>query len=184
MRISEGVRSSRQGARVCALLPVGVCWSFSACPEVFCLQEASAQLLSRRFAFLAGRFGRACTKMTISCEGTVSHSTYNTKTWNNSPAFRLACDTIGTGKAIYWRPSPFLHNLSSILYMGSREGAPTGVPSSCRAASCIGRCASGVTHQASFVVCYELCDALRAAFASPLETFSKKCLTEIAVLLI
>ena len=114
----EGARSSRQGARVCALLPVGVCWSFSACPEVFCLQEASAQLLSRRFAFLAGRFGRACTKMTISCEGTVSHSTYNTKTWNNSPVFRLVCDTIGTGKAIYWRPSPFLHNLSSILYRG------------------------------------------------------------------
>ena len=114
----EGVRSSRQGARVCALLPVGVCWSFSACPEGFCLQEASAQLLSRRFALLAGRFGRACTKMTISCEGIVSHSTYNTKTWNNSSAFRLACDTIGTGKAIYWQPSPFLHNLSSILYRG------------------------------------------------------------------
>lgn len=114
----EGVRSSRQGARVCALLPVGVCWSFSACPEVFCLQEASVHLLSRRFAFLAGRFGRACTRMAISCEGIVSHSTYNTKTWNNSPAFRLACDTIGTGKAIYWRPSPFLHNLSSILYRG------------------------------------------------------------------
>lgn len=118
----EGVRTSRQGARVCALLPVGVCWSlcslFSACPEVFCLQDASAQLFSRRFDFLADRLGRACTKMAISCEGTVPHSTYNAKTWNNSPAFRLACDTIGTGKAIYWQPSPFLHNLSSILYRG------------------------------------------------------------------
>lgn len=118
----EGVRTSRQGARVCALLPVGVCWSlcsfFSACPEVFCLQDASAQLLSRRLAFLADRLGRTCTKMAISCEGTVLHSTYNAKTWNNSPAFRLACDTIGTGKAIYWQPSPFLHNLSSILYRG------------------------------------------------------------------
>ena len=118
----EGVRTSRQGARVCALLPVGVCWSlcslFSACPEVFCLQDASAQLLSRRFAFLADRLGRACTKMAISCEGTVPHSTYNAKTWNNSPAFHLACDTIGTGRAIYWQPSPFLHNLSSILYRG------------------------------------------------------------------
>lgn len=118
----EGVRTSRQGARVCALLPVGVCWSlcsfFSACPEVFCLQDASAQLLSRRFAFLADRLGRTCTKMAISCEGIVPYSTYNAKTWNNSPAFRLACDTIGTGKAIYWQPSPFLHNLSSILYRG------------------------------------------------------------------
>ncbi len=118
----EGVRTSRQGARVCALLPVGVCWSlcslFSACPEVFCLQDASAQLFSRRFDFLADRLGRACTKMAISCEGTVPHSTYNAKTWNNSPAFHFACDTIGTGKAIYWRPSPFLHNLSSILYRG------------------------------------------------------------------
>lgn len=118
----EGVRTSRQGARVCALLPVGVCWSlcsfFSACPEVFCLQDASAQLLSRRFAFLADRLGRTCTKMAISCEGIVPYSIYNAKTWNNSPAFRLACDTIGTGKAIYWQPSPFLHNLSSILYRG------------------------------------------------------------------
>ena len=103
---------------------------------------------------------------------------------NNVTQFRLECDIFGTGNAENQAVSPFLHNLSSILYMGSREGAPTGVPSSCRAASCIGRCASGVTHQASFVVCYELCDALRAAFASPLETFSKKCLTEIAVLLI
>ena len=77
--------------------------------------------------------------------------------------------------------------------MGIRVGVPAGMPSSfpavsCNRAaflvSCIGRCASGVTHQASFVVCYESCDALRAAFASPLETFSKKCLTEIAVLLI
>lgn len=118
----EGVRTSRQGARVCALLPVGVCWSlcsfFSACPEVFCLQDASAQLLSRRFAFLADRLGRTCTKMAISCEGIVPYSTYYAKTWNNSPAFRLACDTIGTGKTIYWQPSPFLHNLSSILYRG------------------------------------------------------------------
>lgn len=91
---------------------------------VFCLQDASAQLFSRRFDFLADRLGRACTKMAISCEGTVPHSTYNAKTWNNSPAFRLACDTIGTGKAIYWQPSPFLHNLSSILYTGGRGDLP------------------------------------------------------------
>ena len=183
------MRTSRQGARVCALLPVGVCWSlcsfFSACPEVFCLQDASAQLLSRRFAFLADRLGRTCTKMAISCEGTVLHSTYNAKTWNNSPAFRLACDTIGTGKAIYWQPSPFLHNLSSILYTGGREGAPAG----CQArvahrAECVGRRAPGVGCHAPGVVHRVLCRALRAAFASLLKTFSKKCLTEIAVLLI
>lgn len=84
---------------------------------VLCFQDASPYF-SRRFAFLADRLGRTCTKMAISCEGIVPYSAYNAKTWNNSPAFRLACDTIGTGKAIYWQPSPFLHNLSSILYRG------------------------------------------------------------------
>ena len=103
---------------------------------------------------------------------------------NNATRFRLECDILGTGNTENQAASPFLHNLSSILYTGSREGVSAEVLSSCRAVSCIGRCASGVTHQASFVVCYESCDALRAAFASPLETFSKKCLTEIAVLLI
>ena len=81
-------------------------------------RRRAALLFLRRFAFPAGRFGRACTKMTISCEGTVFYSTYITITWNNSHEFHVVCDTIGTGKVIYWRPSPFLHNLSSILYRG------------------------------------------------------------------
>ena len=111
---------------------------------------------------------------------------------NDATRFRLECDIFGTGNAENQAASPFLHNLSSILYTGSREGVSAGVLSSCRAVSCIGRrrssriglCASGVAHRASFVVCYESRDALRAAFASPLKTFSKKCLTEIVVLLI
>ena len=106
--------------------------------------------------------------------------------------FHLECDFFGTGNEEKQAPSPFLHNLSSILYTGSREGVSAGVLSSCRAVSCIGRrrssriglCASGATHWASFVVRYASCAALRAAFASSLKTFSKKCLTEIAVLLI
>ena len=111
---------------------------------------------------------------------------------NNATRFRLECDIFGTDNAEYQAASPFLHNLSSILYTGSREGVSAGVLSSCRAVSCIGwrrssrigLCASGVTHRASFVVRYESCDALHATSASTLETFSKKCLTEIAVLLI
>ena len=114
---------------------------------------------------------------------------------NDATRFRLECDIFGTGNAENQAASPFLHNLSSILYTGSREGVSAGVLSSCRAVSCIGRrrssriglCASGVTHRASFVVRYASCAALRAAFAafaSPLKTFSKKCLTEIVVLLI
>ena len=111
---------------------------------------------------------------------------------NNATRFRLECDIFGTDNAENQAASPFLHNLSSILYTGSREGVSAGVLSSCRAVSRIGRrrssriglCASGATHWASFVVRYASCAALRAAFASSLKTFSKKCLTEIAVLLI
>ncbi|WP_297148763.1 hypothetical protein [uncultured Ellagibacter sp.] len=111
---------------------------------------------------------------------------------NNVTWFHLECDIFGTDNEEKQAASPFLHNLSSILYMGIRVGVPAGMPSSFPAVSCIGRrrssriglCASGVTHRASFVVRYASCAALRAAFASSLKTFSKKCLTEIAVLLI
>ena len=104
---------------------------------------------------------------------------------NNSTQFRFKCDIFGTGKGEIEVTSLFLHNLSSILYTGGREGAPIGVPSSHRAVSCIGPCASGVMRQASCIgLCCASCAALHAASARQLKTFSKKCLTEIAVLLI
>ena len=82
---------------------------------------------------------------------------------NNVTWFHLECDIFGTDNEKKQAASPFLHNLSSILYMGSREGAPTGVPSSHRAdrvahrAGHIGLSASGVTRWAPGVVRRALC---------------------------
>ena len=98
---------------------------------------------------------------------------------NNATRFRLECDIFGTGNAENQAASPFLHNLSSILYTGSREGVSAGVLSSCRAVSCIGRrrssrivlCASGVSHQASRIVRRAVCGFCKLA-----ENFFKKVL--------
>ena len=60
-----------------------------------------------------------CTKMTISCEGIVNDSSNAVRLWINSPCFPPNCDIFGTGEAIYRPTSPFLHNLSSILYRHS-----------------------------------------------------------------
>ena len=60
-----------------------------------------------------------CTKMTISCEGIVYDSSNAMRLWIISPRFPLNCDIFGTGEAIYRPTSPFLHNLSSILYRHS-----------------------------------------------------------------
>lgn len=81
-------------------------------------RRRAALVFLRRFAFLTGRFGRVCTKMTISCEEAVLTSTYNSKVWNNVAGFHFECDIISTGEAVYCRASPFLHNLSSFLYRG------------------------------------------------------------------
>lgn len=60
-----------------------------------------------------------CTKMTISCEGIVDDSSNAMRLWINSPCFPPNCDIFGTVEAIYRPTSPFLHNLSSILYRHS-----------------------------------------------------------------
>ena len=60
-----------------------------------------------------------CTKMTISCEGIVDDSSNAIRLWIISPRFLLSCDIFGTGEAIYRPTSPFLHNLSLILYRHS-----------------------------------------------------------------
>ena len=59
------------------------------------------------------------TKMTISCEGIVDDSSNAVRLWIISPRFLLSCDIFGTGEAIYRPTSPFLHNLSLILYRHS-----------------------------------------------------------------
>lgn len=60
-----------------------------------------------------------CTKMTISCEGMVHDSPNAVRLWIISPRFPLNCDIFGTGEVIYRPTSPFLHNLSSIMYRHS-----------------------------------------------------------------
>lgn len=60
-----------------------------------------------------------CTKMTISCEGIVDDSSNAVRLWIISPRFPPNYDIFGTVEAIYRPTSPFLYNLSLILYRHS-----------------------------------------------------------------
>lgn len=86
----------------------------------------------------------SCTKMTISCEGIVYDSSNAMRLWIISPRFPLNCDIFGTGEAVYRPTSPFLHNLSSILYKHSgwhrkrpRKGAGASSPGLCQVGQAI-----------------------------------------------
>ena len=120
---------------------------------------------------------------------------------NNSTRSRFKCDIFGTGKGEIEATSPFLHNLSSILYTGGRGDLPgcqvrtvRRLPSrraSCRpprrasdgahCASCTSdmRCSSGVGRHAPGVVhrvvlCVVCCVA--RGFCKTTENFFKKVL--------
>ena len=120
---------------------------------------------------------------------------------NNSTRSRFKCDIFGTGKGEIEATSPFLHNLSSILYTGGRGDLPgcqvrtvRRLPSrraSCRpprrasdgahCASCTSdmRCSSGVVRHVPGVVhlavlCVVCCVA--RGFCKTTENFFKKVL--------
>lgn len=67
---------------------------------------------------------RPCTRMTICCAGIVCCYPNPGKLWIIASRFQPDCDIIGTGK-VHFRPnSPFLHNLSSLLYTQGEDGEP------------------------------------------------------------
>ena len=60
-----------------------------------------------------------CTKMTISYEGIMYDSSNAVRLWIILPYLSPNCDIFGTDEAVYRPTSPFLHNLSSVLYRHS-----------------------------------------------------------------
>ena len=110
---------------------------------------------------------------------------------NNSTRSRFKCDIFGTGKGEIEATSPFLHNLSSILYTGGRGDLPgcqvrtvRRFPSRCASdgahcASCSSdmRCSSGGARRASgCAVRRVLCCCVARGFCKSTENFFKKVL--------
>ena len=67
-----------------------------------------------------------CTRMTFCCEEIVYDSSKNMQLWIILLRLYLSCDIFGIGEADNRPTSPFLHNISSILYrdVGKHRARP------------------------------------------------------------